>query len=149
MAAWVSGESRSKRVSVLLFLISFYLMALIPFSCSAAGMPNSRQKLEIQNHLKRLNKPAVESIKSPDGDIIDCVHTSNQPAFDHPSLKNHTIQTRPSFHPEGLFDKNKTTTKSEQSSNFITQLWHLSGRCPEGTIPIRRTTKDDILRAER
>ncbi|XP_043693322.1 uncharacterized protein LOC122643808 [Telopea speciosissima] len=147
MATWVSGESRRKRVRVLLFLISFYLMPLIPFSCSAAEMPISRHKLEVQNHLKRLNKPAVKSIKSPDGDIIDCVHASNQPAFDHPSLKNHTIQMRPSFHPEGLFDKNKATTKSEQSSNSITQLWHFSGRCPEGTIPIRRTTKDDILRA--
>lgn len=31
-------------------------------------------------------------IQSPDGDIIDCVHVSHQPAFDHPFLKNHTIQ---------------------------------------------------------
>lgn len=30
--------------------------------------------------------------QSPDGDIIDCVHISHQPAFDHPFLKNHTIQ---------------------------------------------------------
>ena len=30
--------------------------------------------------------------QSPDGDIIDCVHISHQPAFDHPLLKNHTIQ---------------------------------------------------------
>ena len=31
-------------------------------------------------------------IQSPNGDIIDCVHIKNQPAFDHPWLKNHTIQ---------------------------------------------------------
>jgi hypothetical protein len=31
-------------------------------------------------------------MQSPDGDIIDCVHISKQPAFDHPLLKNHTIQ---------------------------------------------------------
>ena len=31
-------------------------------------------------------------IQSPDGDIIDCVHINKQPAFDHPFLKNHTIQ---------------------------------------------------------
>lgn len=30
--------------------------------------------------------------QSPDGDIIDCVHVSHQPAFDHPDLKNHKIQ---------------------------------------------------------
>lgn len=32
--------------------------------------------------------------QSPDGDIIDCVHMSNQPAFDHPLLQNRTIQVR-------------------------------------------------------
>ena len=30
--------------------------------------------------------------QSPDGDIIDCVDINKQPAFDHPLLKNHTIQ---------------------------------------------------------
>lgn len=30
--------------------------------------------------------------QSPDGDIIDCVHISHQPAFDHPYLKDHKIQ---------------------------------------------------------
>ena len=29
----------------------------------------------------------------------------------------------------------------------ITQLWHLNGRCPEETIPIRRTKEEDLLRA--
>jgi hypothetical protein len=27
-----------------------------------------------------------------DGDFIDCVDINQQPAFDHPLLKNHTIQ---------------------------------------------------------
>lgn len=31
-------------------------------------------------------------MQSPDGDVIDCVHISHQPAFDHPFLRNHTIQ---------------------------------------------------------
>lgn len=30
--------------------------------------------------------------QSPDGDFIDCVHISHQPAFDHPFLKDHKIQ---------------------------------------------------------
>lgn len=34
----------------------------------------------------------------------------------------------------------------EMSENF--QLWRSSGEsCPEGTIPIRRTTEEDMLRA--
>uniref|UniRef100_A0A7N2RD46 Neprosin PEP catalytic domain-containing protein n=1 Tax=Quercus lobata TaxID=97700 RepID=A0A7N2RD46_QUELO len=50
---------------------------------------------------------------------------------------------RPSFHPEGLsFDD-----VSSKSESQITQLWHLNGRCPEETIPIRRTKEEDLLRA--
>ncbi|KAM3683759.1 hypothetical protein ACJW31_12G172900 [Castanea mollissima] len=105
-----------------------------------------KQKLEIQQQLKRLNKPALKSIKSPDGDIIDCVHIKNQPAFDHPLLKNHTIQMRPGSHPEGLsFDESNDV--SSNSKPEIAQPWHLNGRCPEGTIPIRRTKEEDLLRA--
>ena len=52
-------------------------------------------------------------------------------------------QMRPSFHPEGLsFDD-----VSSKSESQITQLWHLNGRCPEETIPIRRTKEEDLLRA--
>ncbi|MQL96707.1 hypothetical protein Taro_029389 [Colocasia esculenta] len=113
----------------------------------ALGASPSRQRLEVRRHLKRFNKPAVKSIKSPDGDIIDCVHVSHQPAFDHPFLKNHTIQMRPNFHPEGLFGENKAKTNSGQQTSSMAQLWHLNGRCPENTIPIRRTKREDILRA--
>jgi hypothetical protein len=34
----------------------------------------------------------VKSLQGNDGDIIDCVDIYQQPAFDHPLLKNHTIQ---------------------------------------------------------
>ncbi|MFS7991311.1 putative neprosin activation peptide [Helianthus anomalus] len=37
--------------------------------------------------LRKINKPFVKSIKSPDGDIIDCVLFHRQPAFDVPKLK--------------------------------------------------------------
>lgn len=119
-----------------------FLLCLFPLCCSGRRMSISRQKFEVQKHLRRLNKPSLKTIQSPDGDTIDCVHPSHQPAFDHPFLKNHTIQLRPSYHPEGLlFEENKVKEKP------ITQLWHMNGRCPEGTIPIRRTKKDDVLRA--
>ncbi|RVW48783.1 hypothetical protein CK203_076102 [Vitis vinifera] len=123
-----------------------FLLGLVSLSC-AARLPLSKQKFEVQKHLKRLNKPAVKTIKSSDGDLIDCVHISHQPAFDHPFLKNHTIQMRPNYHPEGLYDESKVSTKPKQRTNPITQLWHVNGKCPEGTIPIRRTKQDDILRA--
>ncbi|CAL9201762.1 unnamed protein product, partial [Musa hybrid cultivar] len=100
------------------------LLALMAcLSCAAAGRAGgvARQRLELRRHLKRLNKTPVKSIKSPDGDIIDCVHVSHQPAFDHPFLKNHTIQMRPAYHPEGLFGGNKVVSQTKTPS--MAQLW--------------------------
>ncbi|THF99745.1 hypothetical protein TEA_007101 [Camellia sinensis var. sinensis] len=63
------------------------------------------------------------------------------------NLSGHEM--RPSYHPEGLFEENKESIpkSNEGISKSITQLWHLNGRCPEGTIPIRRTKRKEILRA--
>ncbi|KAK9128375.1 hypothetical protein Syun_017172 [Stephania yunnanensis] len=133
-----------RRAVVLMGMIFF--LGLFPLLC-VGRIGISRQRLEVQKHLNRLNKPAFKSIKSPDGDVIDCVHMAHQPAFDHPFLKNHTVQMRPSYHPEGLFDDSEVSSKSKAKINSITQLWHLSGRCPEGTVPIRRTKHEDVLRA--
>lgn len=105
----------------------------------------AENRFEVLKHLNNLNKPPLKSIKSPDGDIIDCVHISHQAAFDHPSLKNHKIQMSPSYHPEGM--NYKTMKVSAENEQRITQLWHSNGRCAKGTIPIRRTKKEDILRA--
>ncbi|KAM0004464.1 putative neprosin [Helianthus debilis subsp. tardiflorus] len=112
---------------------------------------SSHENVEVQKLLNSLNKPVVKSIKSSDGDIMDCVRISDQPAFDHPLLKNHTIKMRPIYHPNPV-DDNKVSsmvnaTADRHSSSSITQLWHSNGKCPKGTIPIRRTKKEDILRA--
>ncbi|XP_004509631.1 protein neprosin-like [Cicer arietinum] len=99
-------------------------------------------KKKIAIHLQRINKPAVKTIHSPDGDIIDCVLFHNQPAFDHPLLKG--------LKPSNLQESLKTLKRYRQKDNSsdIFQLWSLSGEsCPEGTIPIRRTLEEDILRA--
>ncbi|KAL4600817.1 hypothetical protein ACB092_11G227300 [Castanea dentata] len=126
------------------------LFFLIPMSSVGIRNTNTnfdkKQKLEVQQQLKRLNKPALKTIKSPDGDIIDCVDIKKQPAFDHPLLKNHTIQMRPSSYPEGFLFK-ESNNISSNSKPIITQRWHLNGSCPEGTIPIRRTKEEDLLRA--
>lgn len=58
---------------------------------------------------------------------------------------------RPDYHPEGLFDDSKVKTRggetAKRGNNPIKQLWHVNGRCPDGTIPIRRTKDADVLRA--
>ncbi|XWS69048.1 hypothetical protein CRYUN_Cryun04dG0146300 [Craigia yunnanensis] len=98
------------------------------------------QKLKIiRERIKKINKPAVKTIQSPDGDIIDCVLLHHQPAFDHPQLKGQ----KPLDPPETPSGHNPNGMAAE---NF--QLWSMSGEsCPEGTIPIRRTSEQDMLRA--
>lgn len=54
---------------------------------------------------------------------------------------------RPNYHPEGLYDDNKVATEGKGRPNTVHQLWHVNGQCPPDTIPIRRTKKDDVLRA--
>ncbi|XP_038895688.1 uncharacterized protein LOC120083860 isoform X2 [Benincasa hispida] len=93
----------------------------------------------IRNYLRKINKPPIKTIRSSDGDVIDCVLSHLQPAFDHPELKGHT-PLEPPERPRG------NNSKEEVAENF--QLWSASGDfCPEGTIPIRRTTERDIFRA--
>lgn len=93
----------------------------------------------IRAHLKKINKPYIETIQSSDGDLIDCVESHKQPAFDHPQLKGQ----KPLDPPERPKGHNQT----RNSENNL-QLWNLFGKsCPQGTIPIRRTSEDDILRA--
>ncbi|CAI9103281.1 OLC1v1001739C3 [Oldenlandia corymbosa var. corymbosa] len=86
----------------------------------------------------------IKTIKSEDGDVIDCVDINHQPAFDHPSLKGHIIKRKPSNHPSGVLPKSIDDKKKE-----ITQLWQLSGECPEGTIPIRRISEEQRNAAKR
>ncbi|CAJ1974894.1 unnamed protein product [Sphenostylis stenocarpa] len=103
--------------------------------------PHELLKLRrIRAHLKKINKPPVKTIQSPDGDLIDCVLSHQQPAFDHPKLRGHTPLDPPE-RPRG------NHTEGERESESF-QLWSDSGEtCPEGTVPIRRTTEEDILRA--
>ncbi|KAL4277789.1 hypothetical protein GQ457_03G026330 [Hibiscus cannabinus] len=95
----------------------------------------------IRQRLNEINKPAVKTIQSPDGDIIDCVLLHHQPAFDHPQLKGQQPSDPPerprAYEAEGMMAEEEHV-----------QLWRMSGEtCPEGTIPIRRTREEDMLRA--
>ncbi|XP_020112632.1 uncharacterized protein LOC109727143 [Ananas comosus] len=114
---------------------------------AATTMGVSPQKLErIQRYLEKINKPAVKSIKSPDGDIIDCVLMNKQLALDHPLLKNHKIQKVAPKRPAS-----RSEAGNQQPRNGTTrrawQAWNHVGNCPEGTVSVRRTTVEDVLRA--
>ncbi|KAI3915317.1 hypothetical protein MKX01_035576 [Papaver californicum] len=99
--------------------------------------------LEIERKLKLLNKPALKTIQSEDGDVIDCVDIYKQPTLDHPALKHHKIQMKPSI----TYLKTESTDSRNNASRPVSQTWQKSGSCPKGTIPIRRIRKQDLLRA--
>ncbi|KAJ7297584.1 hypothetical protein O6H91_03G092500 [Diphasiastrum complanatum] len=106
------------------------------------SLPFSR----IDDHLRTLNKPAVKTIHSPDGDIIDCVPIHQQIALDHPKLRNHKLQMHPQTQPSyGTAESVNRFTKMGRS-NEIRQLWHENGRCPSATVAVRRITAEDIRR---
>ncbi|KAE9593538.1 hypothetical protein Lal_00036587 [Lupinus albus] len=121
---------------VLLFFVTSNLSRAIE------NQTNELDKLSrIKAQLEKINKPAVKTINSPDGDIIDCVLFHDQPAFDLTELKDQKTLELPEW-PMG-FNNNEDTTIGEESI----QLWSASGEeCPEGTVPILRTTEQHLLR---
>ncbi|XP_010524957.1 PREDICTED: uncharacterized protein LOC104802851 [Tarenaya hassleriana] len=138
------------RLDLLLLLLLLSLFQNQKVSCvSPLDYTKYRQvsslRLErIHKHLNNINKPPVLTIQSPDGDIVDCVHKRKQPALDHPLLKNHKIQKAPSKMPKMRGDVGGGANVAEGAW----QMWHVNGtRCPKGTVPIRRSTLHDVLRA--
>ncbi|KAK7311406.1 hypothetical protein RJT34_09536 [Clitoria ternatea] len=133
----ISYQSAMGKVKVAI-LVAMCIISLL-FNVEAIPSPSSSSlETEIEAKLKLLNKPPVKTIKSEDGDIIDCVDIYKQPAFDHPALKNHTIK---------MMADDSSTKDGSKSETVIFQRWQKSGSCPKGTIPIRRILKEDLLRA--
>ncbi|XP_065036735.1 protein neprosin-like [Musa acuminata AAA Group] len=118
--------------------MAFILIILLLHFALSEGWTNF-DDLDVEEQLKILNKPAVRSFQSGKGDIFDCVDMFKQPAFDHPLLRNHKIQMRPTAFPEG-----KGAPRSINASSH-SKLMGFS--CPKGTVPIRRTTKEELLTA--
>ncbi|RZC63191.1 hypothetical protein C5167_024942 [Papaver somniferum] len=95
------------------------------------------EDLEYERQLKILNKPPIKTIHSSWGDIYDCIDFYKQPAFDHPLLKNHKFQMKPNSELKGGRSESGTPI-------FQTQV----ESCAQGTVPIRRTRKEDLIRAK-
>ncbi|OIW08126.1 hypothetical protein TanjilG_06669 [Lupinus angustifolius] len=99
------------------------------------SISRDHEDLELERQLKLINKPPLKTIQA-DGYIVDCIDINKQPAFDNPLLKNHKIQLKPSF------EVTNTNSTRLSSIGFEEDL------CPKGTVPIRRTTKDDLIRTK-
>ncbi|MCD7460861.1 hypothetical protein HAX54_044624 [Datura stramonium] len=99
------------------------------------------EDLELERQLKLINKPSIKTIKTNYGDVYDCVDFYKQPAFDHPLLQNHD------FHPEMKPTLSKSRIDASASSFERPSKIGLKGDgCPTGTVPIKRLTKEDLIR---
>ncbi|MCL7044656.1 hypothetical protein MKW94_026853 [Papaver nudicaule] len=90
------------------------------------------EELNIERQLNILNKSPVKTMHAQWGDTYDCIEFQKQPAFDHPLLKDHKIQIN-------------------EELDFTNSLEMLTNRldgCPKGTVPIRRTTREDLMTAK-
>ncbi|XP_026416237.1 uncharacterized protein LOC113311640 [Papaver somniferum] len=99
------------------------------------------------------------------GDTIDCIDIYKQPSFDHPLLKNHKIQVHGRISPPFTyflmasdlqsFMKPSYSIRKENMSNMDSSVTKASSEhinelgkeimCPIGTVPIRRTTKRELI----
>ncbi|XP_026437071.1 uncharacterized protein LOC113335162 [Papaver somniferum] len=91
------------------------------------------EDLELERQLNILNKPPIKTMHTRWGDIFDCIEFHRQPAFDHPLLKNHVIS------------KEDKITPASPNKKLMSQI----EGCPKGTVPIRRTDKEDLMRAKK
>ncbi|KAK7372436.1 hypothetical protein VNO80_05814 [Phaseolus coccineus] len=96
-----------------------------------------KEDLELEQ-VKLMNKSPIKTINTEYGEVVDCIDINKQPAFDHPLLKNHKLQKKPSF--QKPFEKRSVKNLSDR---FLFGLH--KDRCPKGTVPILRTTKKDLI----
>ncbi|KAI3993226.1 hypothetical protein MKX01_009969 [Papaver californicum] len=118
-------------------LVLFFVLNSIPYEVEGGQSISEEEEedMELERQLK------ISEV----GDVIDCVDIYKQPAFDHPALKNHKIQLRPDNPP-----KRRTTEKTSSivDEPKTSEIRPDGIECPKGTVPIRRTTKEDLIRAK-
>ncbi|MCL7031950.1 hypothetical protein MKW94_011631 [Papaver nudicaule] len=126
------------------FILYFILVSAILISTThyvdAKRSLSKAEEDDIEKQLKFLNKKPVKTIMTEIGDIIDCIDIYKQPAFDHPLLKDHKLQLAPSVIPGVI------ANRTNQSFSIFRGLQKEG--CPLGTVPIRRTTRDDLVNAK-
>nr|XP_016477246.1 PREDICTED: uncharacterized protein LOC107798729 [Nicotiana tabacum] len=99
------------------------------------------EDLDLEKQLELLNKPAVKTIETTYGDLYDCVNFYKQPAFNHPLLRNHH------FHPEMKPTLHRLKQHSGTSTTRgLSTIWLNGEGCPVGTVPIKRISKEDLIR---
>ncbi|XP_023638831.1 uncharacterized protein LOC17885811 [Capsella rubella] len=126
-----------------LYLLTLSTIALILVSKSHITKQSSEEMKELEKQLNHINKPAIKSFQTEHGYILDCIDIQKQLAFDHPLLKNHSIQLKPTTIPKWIIHNNN----SQNSSSLPYQQDDIN--CPIGTIIVKRVTIEDLIQAQR
>ncbi|KAI3920900.1 hypothetical protein MKW98_015888 [Papaver atlanticum] len=119
-------------LAVGLFL-AYHAIILVEGGRAITSRLSWEEDLEFERQLNILNKPPIKTMHTRRGAIYDCIEFYKQPAFDHPLLKNHEIPK-----------KDETASPRLHTTLMMSQI----EECPKGTVPIRRTTKEDLSRAK-
>ncbi|OMO66441.1 hypothetical protein COLO4_30570 [Corchorus olitorius] len=128
MATW--NHKRTKLgYYIFVFVALFHMLSYVQVHGRSIS---SDKTMELAKH-----KGTIKTLQSEDGDeVIDCVDIYKQPAFDHPLLKNHTIQMKPSSYPKGM-----------KVEKFDPNLLQGYIKCPQGTVPIVRAPINNSTKA--
>ena len=99
----------------------------------------------------RINHRAIhKSLQTHNGRTVHCVDINAQPALDNPALRGHTVQLAPHSVQTSDLPSQKIDAASmleplleiTQSTVGESQVGH----CPDGTVPIREVTAEDLNR---
>ncbi|KAI3847433.1 hypothetical protein MKW98_032759 [Papaver atlanticum] len=113
-------------------IVTYHVVIVVEGIVDMKSRLTKQEELSIESQLNTLNKPPIKTMHAPWGDIYDCIEFHKQPAFDHPLLKNHKIEIK-----QEIVSTNSLKT-------FMNQL----DGCPKGTVPIRRTSREDLIAAK-
>ncbi|CAN1181541.1 hypothetical protein LINPERHAP2_LOCUS35457 [Linum perenne] len=105
---------------------------------TTAGFNLSAEEDEnLKRQLQMINKPSVTKIQTKYGDWYHCVNFYEQPAFDHPLLRDHKYEYKMS------------SSRYQPSDKFGIDpfdIWLNGKGCPTNTVPIKRVTKEDLIK---
>ncbi|KAI3955858.1 hypothetical protein MKW98_006218 [Papaver atlanticum] len=132
MASLYSLKSGSFLPFVLGLVLAYHVVILVEGGRDMASRLSEEEDLELERQLNMLNKPPIKTMHNRWGDTYDCIEFHKQPAFDHPLLKHRAIP------------KKEETPSARPHKTLMNEI----EGCPKGTVPIRRTTKEDLVRAK-
>ncbi|XP_044973424.1 uncharacterized protein LOC123440951 [Hordeum vulgare subsp. vulgare] len=92
--------------------------------------------IQWENTSEILTYPQVNKTMMQDGDVYDCIDVNRQPAFNHPFLKDHKIQMKPSSFPVGVNINSPVLHVASQADLPIVE-------CSTGMVPILRSSRRD------